>query len=228
MNDSDIQRLPSAQLEDLAFIVLSARANDEEFSLYPDIDDEMRARLRSRIKQLSRYDWPSSLRDDPAFRRGLTLRQCLRLSVTLLLLDAHLPPSLAVMLTQNNELGFLRVAGAALGVSPDLCSTDEGAVAVILATEIQDTLGFEDRADVQEARVRFLRRADLAQLWSGDLAGSGARLIIDIATAAAALWRWIGERRLMSDVARVGLLAEIEVTTDQPDFKRVADRKLRR
>lgn len=227
MTDPDIQRLPSPYLEDLAFIVLSARADRTEFDLYPDLSDDMRTRLRSRIKQLSRYDWPSSMRDDPAFRRGLTLRQCLRLAVTLLLLDAHLPPSLAVMLAQNNEPGFLRAAGHALGWSTGSdTATDD--VAVILATEIQDALEFADRAEVQGDRVRFVRREDLARIWTADLAGSGARLIIDVATTAGALWHWISERRLMNDVARIDLLAEITDATGKADFERVADRKLRR
>ena len=228
MIDSNIQRVPSPQLEDLAFIVLSARRDGGGFTPYPDIGDETRTRLRSRIKQLSRYDWPSTLRDDPSFRRGLTLRQCLRLAVTLLLLDAHLPPSLAVMLVQNNERGFLRAAAAALSAMPDRRVTDDDAVAVIFATEIQDTLEFPDRAELQEERVRFVRRADLSQLWSGDFAGSGARLIIDVTTAAAALWRWISERRLMSDIARLELLEEISGVSAHGDFERVADRKLRR
>lgn len=227
MTESDIQRLPSPHLEDLAFIVLSARADGIGFNLYPDLSDEVRTRLRSRIKQLSRYDWPSSMRDDPSFRRGLTLRQCLRLAVTLLLLDVHLPPSLAVMLVQNNELGFLRAAGKALGSSADR-STAADDVAVILATEIQDTLEFASRTEVQEERVRFVHRNNLVRLWSDDLTGSGARLIVDVATAAAALWRWISERRLMSDIARIVLLAEIDGASRKPDFKRVADRKLRR
>lgn len=225
MTDSDTQRLPSPHLEDLAFIVLSARGDGEGFSLYPDMSDETRTRLRSRIKQLSRYDWPSSLREDPAFRRGLTLRQCLRLSVTLLLLDAHLPPSLAVMLAQNNELGFLRVAAEAL--EQPAAGTD-GTVAVILATEIQEALGFPDRILLEEQRVRFIRRNELAQLWTDDLAGSGARLIVDIATAATALWRWISERRLMNDLARVELLRDVANASDRAGFERNAERRLRR
>ncbi|MDY7524634.1 hypothetical protein [Sphingomonas sp. 10B4] len=228
MTDSDIQRVPSAQLEDLAFIVLSARTDGEGFSPYPDIGDDMRTRLRSRIKQLSRYDWPSSLRDDPAFRRGLTLRQCLRLTVALLLLDAHLPPSLAVMLAQNNELGVLRAVSAALSPKPEARMTADDAVAVIFATEIQDTLEFLNRFEVQEERIRFVRRADVAQIWSGDCAGSGARIIVDAVTATAALWRWLSERRLMSDAARVELMVEIEVASARPEFERVTDRKLRR
>lgn len=227
MTNLDVQRVQSPHLEDLAYVVLSAQRDGTGFSLYPDLTDEMRTRLRSRIKQLSRYDWPSSLRDDPALRRGMTLRQCLRLTVTLLLIDAHLPPSLAVMIARNNELGFLRAAGAALDPSTDRDVSASDRVAVILASEIQEALAFPGRADVQEERVRFISRSELKQAWSGDLAASGARLVIDITAAVTALWRWISERRLMSDIARSDFLTEVE-TVDDANFVWVADRQLRR
>lgn len=222
------QRLPSTHLEDLAYIVLSARAGEADFDLYPDVNDALRSRLRSRIKQLSRYDWPSCVREDPDFRRGLTLQQCYRLMIALLLLDVHLPPSLAVMIAQNNEVGFFHAIATSLGDAGAQRSPGHLSLAVILATEIQESLQFPGRASAEEDRVRFVDRDNLGRLWSDDLAHSGARIIIDIAASATALWRWISERRLMDDTARLQFLAWVETLSDHAFYDRRADRKLRR
>ena len=228
MTNPDLERLPSAHLEDMAYIVLSARTDRPTFELYPDLSPEIRTRLRSRLKQLGRYDWPSSLRLDPAIRRGLTLRQCCRLSAALLLLDAHLPPSLAVVMAQNNEVGFLRAMSAGFDCAFASGATPDGILAIVLPAEIQESIGFPHRSDSEEERVRFLRRKDLGALWSDDCAGSGARLAIDVTTVASALWRWISERRLMTDGARKQLHGEIEGMKQEDPFKRVADRIIRR
>lgn len=228
MTESRTQRLPSSHLEDLAFVVLSARSGEAGFNLYPDIDEALRSRLRSRLKQLSRYDWPSCVRDDPQFRRGLTLQQCYRLMIALLLLDVHLPPSLAVMIAQNNELGFFNAIAGSLGDASNQVPPNHRWLAVVLATEIQESLHFPGRAAAEEDRVRFVRQNDLGELWSDDLAYSGARIVIDIAAAATALWLWISERRLMNDTARLGFLAEVEAFSEHPRYEPRADRKLRR
>lgn len=228
MTEPIVQRLPSAHLEDMAFIILTAGANGQAFDLYPDIDDDTRQRLRSRIKQLSRYDWPSSLREDPAFRRGYTLRQCCRLMVALLLLDAHLPPSLVVAIAQNNELNVLRSIGKRLEQPARLQSSPDDLVAIVFPAEIQDALGFPARDNREAERVEILSRHELMRMWSDDLPVAGGRLVIDVATATAAMWRWIGGRRLLSDLARTELLAEIEERSAEAGYRHVAERRLRR
>ncbi len=96
MTDSSIARLPSALLEDLAIIALTARPNLTDINIHPDLGEKPRATLRARLKQISRHDWPATRNDDPQLRRGYTLRQCFRLITALLLIDAQLPPSLAI------------------------------------------------------------------------------------------------------------------------------------
>jgi hypothetical protein len=227
MNAAEPERLSSSHLEDLAFIVLSARADDPNLELYPDLDADTRARLRSRLKQLARYDFPSSMSEDPSLRRGYTLRQCCRLTIALLLLDSHLPPSLVVMLARNNEVSFLRAIAGQLGDTRRDVSNDSDLLAVILPAEIQDTLAFPAWLRLEPDRVRLVRRCDLSLVWSNDLAGPGARLVVDIAAATGAMWRWISGRRLMTDVARTSLLEEVE-NEQGSGFSTAAERRFRR
>lgn len=227
MNAAPPERLPSSHLEDLAYIVLSARAGEPSPELYPDLDADTRARLRSRLKQLARYDLPASMTEDPALRRGYTLRQCCRLTVALLLLDAHLPPSLVVMLVRNNEVSFLRAIAARLSGPASHPSADEDWLAVILPAEIQDALALAARSGLEPDRVRLVRRSELSLIWSGDLAGPSTRLVVDVAAAAGAMWRWISGRRLMTDVARTALLQEME-SERGTGFASAAERRLRR
>ena len=158
----------------------------------------------------------------------MTLQQCYRLMVGLLLVDAHLPPSLAVMLAQHNELGFLRTIALSLGEPDGHGSIGKEAFAVVLATEIQSPLGFPDRAPLEEDLIRFVRKSEIANLWSTNLSCSGARTVINIACPSTALWRWISERRLMDDTARLDLLTHIAAQSIQPPFERKGDRKQRR
>ncbi|WP_311270833.1 hypothetical protein [Sphingobium sp. WCS2017Hpa-17] len=209
MSDSDIQRLSSGHLEDLAYIVLTARADGQAINLYPDLSDQLRKRLRSRIKHLSQYDWPSSLRNDPALRRGFTLRQCCRLMTALLMIDAHLPANKAVPLARQHERQFFRAIAQRLHAPSDLASPDDE-IAVITSGEIRDALGFPEKHSLLTPPVRFIARNDLPHQWSSHLADPGARLALDVGTAAVALWRWISGRRLMDDAARTQLLAEIQ------------------
>lgn len=228
MTDSLQQRLSSTHLEDLAFILLSACSARDLTDLYPALGDDMRARLRSRVKQLSRYDWPSSMNEDPLLRRGYTLRQCYRLAVTLLLLDAHLPPSLAVQLAKNNERSFLFAIAERLIDPARLPPSPNDLIAVIIPAEIQEALSFPALSHLVVDRVRLIRRTDLAELWSNDLTGPGARLMVDIGTSALALWHWLSRRRLMDDGARIALLAEINNFRGESGFERVGEKRLRR
>jgi hypothetical protein len=214
------ERLSSSHLEDLAFIVLSSRPDTSHLDLYPELGSDARARLRSRLRQLSRYDFPASLAQDKALRRGYTLRQCCKLTIALLLVDAHLPASVAVAVATSNDLGFLRAMANRLARDGTAAAPDD-LVAVVIAGELQDALGAVPWLVLEPARVRFVQRTEVGQLWSADLTGSGARLVVDVATAAGALWQWISGRRLMTDRARVALLAEIE-RDDGPGF---ADRE---
>lgn len=203
------ERLSSSHLEDLAFVILSARPDAGELDLYPELSSDARARLRSRLKQLARYDFPASLAEDKALRRGYTLRQCCRLTIALLLIDAHLPASFAVTLVSGNELGFLRAMVHRLARG-DGKSMPDDLVGVVITGELQDGLAAPAWVAMEAARVRFVRRDKVADLWDDDLAGSGARLVVDVATATGALWHWISGRRLMTNVARMALIEEVD------------------
>ncbi|EZP73056.1 hypothetical protein BV96_01246 [Sphingomonas paucimobilis] len=228
MTEPNPQRLPSTHLEDLAFIALSARADTAEFDPYPDLSTDPRARLRSRLKQMSRFDWPSSVKEDPALRRGYTLRQCFRLAVALQLLDAYLPASDAVRLAQHNEGAIMTAIEQRLRDPSRLEPSPDDLIAVLMSGEIQDALGLPDDGERQSARMRLVRRANMSNLWSGDLAGSGARLTLDAGSMACALWRWLSGRRLLTDMARIELLTEIAQANEDADFLPIQDKKRRR
>lgn len=227
MTQSNPERLASAYLEDFAYILLSTRADGDALELYPILPDDSRARLRSRLKQISRYDWPATLDTDPALRRGYTLRQCCRLAVTLILLDAYLPPSLAVVIAQNNEVGFLSLIAERLADPSRLAAPDDR-IAVIMPAEIRQALAFPGTDELEVERVRLIRRSDLHHLWSSDLTAPGPRVVIDIGGAILTMWLWIAGRRLMSDTARLGLFEEVDALRDSPGYERIGERKLRR
>ncbi len=227
MTDVPPERLSSRHLEDLAFIILLARPGASDLDLYPELGNEARLRLRSRLKQLARYDFPSSLTEDPALRRGYTLRQCCRLTVALLLLDAHLPASVAVTLARNNEVSFLRAMAGRLAANTQSTAMPDDLVGVIVSGELQDALATPAWLGLETARTRLRRRDEIGLLWTDDLAGPGARLVVDVATAAGTLWNWIHGRRLMTDLARTALLAEIE-QEEGSGFEVVEEGKLRR
>ena len=226
MPDRIVERLPASTLEDLAFVVLTAR-RDEDLDLYPELSDETRSRLRSRLKQISRYDWPTSLKNDPALKRGYTLRQCCRLAVALLLLDAHLPPSLAIAIARDNDEGLLRVIAHRLEVDPQKKSESD-LIAVLRPAEIIESLGLPDWSPTAAEQISFVCRSQLNQLWSDATAGPGSRLVIDVATAANAMWCWISGRRLMTDIARLELLGEIEARAEEPAYNCSASRPKKR
>lgn len=228
MNESAPQRLASAHMQDAIFLFLSARPDGQKFDLYPDIDDAVRARLRSRLKQIARYDWPSSLRKDPSLKRGYTLPQCFRLMIVLQLLDAHLPPPLAIAIAQNNEPGFFSAIARRLSDSARFDRLPNDSIAIISPGEMQESFGFPGWAEFEAERVHFLPRNDLSMIWSGDLPAAGARLAIDVGSAAITLWRWISGRRLMSDTARTTFIAENNASDKDLSFKRVAERPTKR
>lgn len=215
MPNSSPQRLGSAHLEDLAIVALSAFAEHRALSLHPDLDNGRRARLRSRLKQIGRHDWPSSLADDPLLRRGYTLRQCCRILAALMLIDAHLVPSEAIALAKANEINLLRAMQSALSAvdgSPSGAISDDMLVVVPLG-ELISLVADRRWGAAQPQALRLIRRGDLPLLWSdkADLAFPGQRLVLDMGTAAAAMWRWIAGRGLMTSDALLELLAEIDV-----------------
>lgn len=220
MPDSPQQRLGSFHLEDLAIIALGTSANAVHLPLHPELDDERRARLRSRLKQIGRHDWPSSMRDDPLLRRGYTLRQCCRLIAALMLIDAHLAPSEAIALAKANEVAILR------SITPRLMAGERSTAGpddLLLVVPLGELVGLvADRvwSDARPQALRLVRRGDLPSLWSSDaeLAFPGQRLVLDMGMAVAAAWQWLIQRNLMTQKALNELLAEIDASRDKPGF----------
>lgn len=232
MPDSPAPRLGSTHLEDLAIVALCAAQPRSAPQLHPELDPARRARLRSRLQQIGRHDWPSSLQEDPLLRRGYTLRQCVRLIAALMLIDAHLAPSEAIAIAKANELGVLRAIAPRLGaVHQDVTATGgEDVMVVVPLGELVSLVAEKDWLAARAQAVRLVRRADLPFLWSGDadLAFAGQRLVLDIGLAAAAAWQWLRARALMPDGAREQLLAEVAAERHKSGFERVSGPVLRR
>lgn len=220
MPDSLPQRLGSFHLEDLGIIALTALAKPGAQARHPELDDDRRAKLRSRLKQVGRHDWPSSLRDDPLLRRGYTLRQCCRLIAVLMLIDAHLAPSEAVALAQANELTLLRVIAQRLAAGEHQAANPDDLLVVVPLGELVSLVADQLWSAATPQALRLVRRDDLPFLWSGEaeLAFPGQRLVLDIGLAVSAAWQWLVERDLMNDSARAGLLVEIEASDGKPGF----------
>jgi hypothetical protein len=219
MDAKEPPRLAARYMEDLAYFTLTARADSTELNLYPEIADDARHRLRVRTKQMSRYDWPSHVGEDPALRRGYTLRQCFRLMIVLQMVDAHLPPSLAVRVARNNELGLMDVIAARLNEPERLTVTASDAIAIMLPGELRDLLPSANWPN--SLRLQFVARGDLADLWTG---APGTRLAMDIGAAAAGVWRWLSGRRLFDESARIHFLGEIAELAAQPRYANVPSR----
>ncbi|CAM3273469.1 hypothetical protein SPAN111604_14320 [Sphingomonas antarctica] len=222
MLDSTPQRLGSFYLEDLSIVALAASADQNISPMLPELDEARRARLRSRIKQLGRHNWPSSLYGDPLLRRGYTLRQCCRLIATLMLLDAHLAPSDAIALAQANELSILRAIAPRLEtviVGRSLVSAADLLMVVPLG-ELVDLVAAEQWRKFQPQAIRLVRRRDLSSLWSADaeLQFPGQRLVLDIGLAVSTAWLWMRERRLMTDIAVEALLDEVGAAEKSPGY----------
>ncbi len=220
MSDSPVERLGSLYLEDMAIIALTKRECAQPPDVHPDLEDSRRARLRSRIKQVSRHDWPANRTEDPLIRRGYTLRQCYRLIVALLLIDAHLAPSYAVALAKANELALLRLIVARLeahGAANESAAKNDR-IAVVLLGELTEMVAEVPWHAAERQRIRLIERSQLVGLWSiKDLAHSGQRLPLDVGTAALAVWHWMTERRLMTGAALTQLAEQLD-RENGPEF----------
>lgn len=197
-------------------MVLTASSTDAPLNLYPDLDAEVRTRIRARLKQISTYEWPSSRKEDPALRRGYTLHQCCRLAIALQLIDACLPASQAVAFAKRNEADFLTAISKGLDNPDGTTLSPEDPIAVLMPAELQNILPLPGRTDRSLTQMRLIHRKDVSLLWAGELAGPGTRLIVDVVTVASTLWCWLSGRRLMTDAARTDLLTEIAQMQESP------------
>lgn len=211
-------RLGAVHLDDLAIVVITTPPGAEA-TLRPQLDEDSRTRLRARLKLIGRHDWPSSLREDPALRRGYTLRQCFRLMTALLLLDAHIPPSIAIQIARANELQFLRTITTHLTQPPQ--RSDDDPITVVLLGQFWEWLDQSACDDAEPYRVRMMTKAQLPQLWSDEsgLAIAGQRLPIEIGAVALSMWRWIQERDLLPADALAGLIEQIEQSRSAPGYR---------
>lgn len=196
MSDSSTPRLKSLYLEDLAAVVLGDRHGDQPLDTVPIIDDKARQRLRARLKQIARLNWPVSLIEDPLIRRGYSLHQCCRILIALLLTDAHLPPAIVVAIARANERVFIEAMIERMEHDA-LADRADDQLAVILLADLVDLIGHE--RDVAVSAVTLMRRSDLLGLWSvsAGMDRPGQRLVIDVGRAAAVMWRWLRSRQLM-------------------------------
>lgn len=229
MTDSLRARLSSSHLEDLALVALTAWPARSEAQAFPTLDDAQRARLRSRLKQIGRHDWPASLKEDPLLRRGYTLRQCFRLVVALLLIDAQLPPSTAVPIAANNELTFIRLILERLR-SADSAPAPSDSIAVVLLGELWEQVDPQGAAKAKLGRVRIVQRNALANIWSADagLDVPGQRLILDVGASGRAVWACLQHRRLLPADELHRLADAIEHAAGLPGFVEGARKITRR
>ena len=211
-------RLGAAHLDDLAIVIITTPPGADAI-LRPELDEESRTRLRARLKLIGRHDWPSSMREDPALRRGYTLRQCFRLMTALLLLDAHIPPSVAIQIARANELQLLRTITTHL-TQPPRCSDDDP-IAVVLLGQFWEWLDQPACGDAEPYRVRMTTKAQLPNIWSdgSGLAVAGQRLPIEIGGVALSTWRWIQDRALLPADALVGLIEQLEPSRSAPGYR---------
>lgn len=211
-------RLSSSHLDDMAIVALATPPGQSAACLYPDLDEATRAKLRARLKQLSRQEWPTSMRKDPKLRRGYTLRQCFRLASALALLDAQLGPSKAVAIASANELAIIREMVAGIGSGSELSAG--GKVAVCIADDLWGLVDEQAVKDCQPLHLRWLPRDNLYDLWSAtDLNCPGQRILLDFASVAQRVWAWISARRLLPGDELERLRAEIQAREDEPGYQ---------
>ena len=215
MTESEPTRLGSSHLEDMAAIALLARPNSSVSNFYPVLDEVQRTALRSRLKKISRYNWPATMKEDGQLRHGYTLRQCLRLVVALQLIDGHLPATLAVPIAAHNELATMRVIMNQLQRA-DPTTSDEDQLAVVALGELWEPVDPRGARAVTLPRIRIIERGALSTLWANqsDLDFPGPRLVIDIGSAAAAVWMWMSARRLMPKAELDRLIDEVGRSAD--------------
>ncbi len=220
MTDQAQPRLGAGHLDELAIIAIITRAGSTAKTPWPELDEDERARLRTRMKLISRHDWPSNLREDPQLRRGYTLRQCFRLLSALMLLDAHMPPSIAIPVARSNEMALLRLIATRLA-DPDAEASPTDTVAVILPGQFWEWLDPTEWKEAEPYRARLIQRSQLVKLWSDDLGlgTAGQRLVLDMGGSAQTMWRWIRTRRLLPDDALTAFLAEVEGLHREPDYR---------
>lgn len=221
-------RLASVHLEDLAIISMKTLPGVGPLSLYPDLDAAMRSKLRARIKQLSRYDWPANLTDDPLLRRGYTLRQCFRLVSALALVDAYLGPSTAVAIAANNELAIMRSILRAIRADESPPAND--LMAVFIAGDLWQLAEADGFVAAEPTRLRWIERRSLNDLWTAehDLEVPGQRVVIDLARITRVAWRWIHARRLMPSDAFDVFSDEITERDADPSYQHLSMRTTRR
>lgn len=230
MTDSTSPRLSASHLEDMAYVALTARAEAETLDLFPALADKIRSKLRSRLKQFARHDWPSSMQEDAAIRRGYTWRQCCRLIAALLMMDGHLTPSTAIPICRNNELAILRAIAARIGGEAPAPPSPTDPLIVLILGELWEQVDEAGSTRANPSRLRLVERRNLGDLWSADadLHAAGQRLVVDVGTAAETAWRWISERRLMPPSARHDLLDDLREHAGEPGFQVTPGRTLRR
>ena len=222
MNESEPARLGSSHLEDMAAIALLARSNTGVANFYPVLDETQRSALRTRLKKISRYNWPATMKDDGQLRRGYTLRQCLRLVVALQLIDGHLAASIAVPIAAHNELATMRIIAHRLQRA-DSAISDEDQLAVVALGELWEPVDPPAASAATLPRMRVIERGALPALWAHqtDLDFPGQRLVIDIGSAAMAVWTWMNARRLMPRAELDRLVEDVRQSADLIGYSEV-------
>ncbi len=222
MTESEPTRLGSSHLEDMAAIALLARPNSGVSNFYPVLEEAQRIALRTRLKKISRYNWPATMKDDVQLRRGYTLRQCLRLVVALQLIDGHLAASIAVPIAAHNELATMRIIVQRLHRA-DPAMSDDDQLAVVALGELWEPVDPPAASAATLPRIRIIERGALSALWAHqtDLDFPGQRLVIDIGSAAAAVWMWMTARRLMPQAELDRLLEEVGRSADLTGYREV-------
>jgi hypothetical protein len=222
MTESEPARLGSSHLEDMAAIALLARPNSGVSNFYPVLDEVQRIALRTRLKKISRYNWPATMKDDGQLRRGYTLRQCLRLVVALQLIDGHLAASIAVPIAAHNELATMRIIVNRLQRA-DPATSDEDQLAVVALGELWEPVDPPAACAATLPRMRIIERGALSALWANqtDLDFPGQRLVIDIGSAAVAVWTWMTARRLIPRAELNRLVEDVRRSADIAGYSEV-------
>lgn len=223
MTESEPARLGSSHLEDMAAIALLARPSAGAPDLYPVLDGAKRIALRTRLKKISRYNWPATIKHDALLRSGYTLRQCFRLVAALQFIDAHLPASMAIPIAANNELAAMRIITNRLRRMDPAASQDDQ-LAVIALGELWEPVDPPAAGAADLCRVRMVERRALPDIWSAEaeLDFPGQRLVVDIGSGAAAVWTWMIARRLMPSTELERLIHDVESSADRSGYSVLA------